>query len=741
MQAVMEKELILNNLDHEEKKELISSWIRKLHDDKVLETRKKLKYGGYTNEDDYHILAPPEGYDWTPAPTHENGDFHGYYGWARNYRAMIESFPPVVVHYSSMCGNFYKILQKFRKVGHNPDYDFPEFKDNLEKYATDHCIGQVHHFCGDMQIGLDLGWGGLLEKVRHYAKINVKDDETRAFYEAEEMLVLTIIDWIRRTSDEIEGRIKTETDPLLKENLKGMLAANRAVETGVPKTMREACQFISWYSMAGRCYNREGCGTQLDALLSPYYFRDKEAGIIDDEDAVFYIAGVLMSDTKYHQVGGPDANGEDLTNHVSWLIMDAADRLNVTANLTVRVHDKLDRAFFKHTVDLLFKHKNAWPRFSGDNSLVSGFIKNGVSVELARKRIAVGCNWMAIPGIEFCQNDSIKINFAKVFEVAFDEVIQLKEPSVQLLWDAFVRHMDCALDTIYKTTDFQLRTNQYNSPELFLNLFTVGPIEKGRNATEHVLDLYTIGIDGAGIAVAADSFAALEQRIEKEHRISWLKVYNAVRCNYSGPAGKWAQKLLSTAEKFGQYNSLGLKWAKRISEVFTVKTTSARSLRSDRSADGVQFVPGLFSWSKTIPFGEKVGATPDGRYAGAPINHGANPMPGAVKSGEMTTMSEAIAAIQPGWGNTAPFQMELDPGMSAMEGGVDNVMALLETHLNRGGTLINVNIVNADTIRAAHKNPELFPDLVVRVTGFTAYFISLSPEFRKLVVERVMEAC
>lgn len=731
---MLENGKVLANLSFLEKRELYSQWIGQLREDKILETQKKLKHYGYTDEDDYHMLAPPDDYNWKPSPTHENGDFHGYMGWAENYKAMINTFPSVVVPYSSMCGNFYKILQKYRKVRHHPDYDFSIYMPNLEKYAIDHCIGQVHHFCGDVQIGLSLGWGGLLEKVRTYAKLNVGDEESRIFYAAEEMFVETVIAWISRTSRGIEQKIAKEKDPLVLDNLKGMLVANQAVETGVPQTLREACQFISWYNIAGRSYNREGCGGQLDTLLSPYYFRDKEANIIDDEDAVFYIAGVLMSDTKYYQVGGPDENGEDLTNKVSWLIMEAADRLDVTANLTVRVHDKINTDFFRYTVELLFKHKNAWPRYSGDNSLVSGFVKNGVSVEMARKRIAVGCNWMAIPGIEFCQNDSIKLNFAKIFEIAFDEIIQLKEPSVQLIWDAFDRHMDVALETIFKTTDFHLRTSQYNSPELFLNLFTCGPIEKGRNASDHCLDLYTIGVDGAGIAVAADSFAALEQRVEIEHKLSWLKVYNAIRCNYSGPAGRYAQKLLSTAEKFGQCNSLGLKWAKKISRRFTDMVVAGHS------DEGAQFVPGLFSWSKTITFGEKVGATPDGRYAGAPINHGANPMPGSVKSGEMTTMSEAIVDVQCGWGNTAPFQMELDPGLTAMDGGIEKVMSLLETHLDRGGTLINVNIVNADKIRAAHKNPEAYPDLVVRVTGFTAYFISLSPEFRKLVVDRVMEA-
>jgi formate C-acetyltransferase len=191
---------------------------------------------------------------------------------------------------------------------------------------------------------------------------------------------------------------------------------------------------------------------------------------------------------------------------------------------------------------------------------------------------------------------------------------------------------------------------------------------------------------------------------------------------------------MQSASKFGQWKGLGEKWAKRISHTFTGMVINGYS------DEGVRFLPALFSWSKTIYFGNNVGATPDGRLAGAPINHGANPMPGAVKNGEMTAMSEAIIAVQCPWGNTAPFQMELDPGITQAEGGVEKVMALIETHLNRGGTLINVNIVNAEKIREAHKNPELFPDLVVRVTGFTAYFMTLSPEFRQLVVDRLVQA-
>lgn len=721
-------------MDQENKKRVYTERIKQLRADKVAETQKKIKRFGYTDEDDYNYLVPPEDYSWTPTGDTENGDFHGYRAWADNYAEMVDTFPPVVIPYSSMCGNYYRILQKFRRLRWNPNYSFEEFMPAIETYAIDHGIGQVHHFCGDVTIGLKLGWGGLLEKVRSYAKLNVHDKESEDFYYAEEKFVLTVIKWIKRTSDEIERKLSIEKDAELRSNLEGMLAANRAVETGVPKTLREACQFISWYNIAGRSFNREGSGGQLDGILYPYYLADIENGTIDDEDAVYYIAGLLMSDTKYYQLGGPDEFGEDITNRVSWLVLEAADRLDVSANLTIRVHDKLDEQFFRRGVELLFKHKNAWPRFSGDQALVSGYIKNGVSVAEARRRIAVGCNWMALPGIEYCLNDSIKLNFAKVFEVAFFEIMNEPDPSVEKLWEAFKKHMAIALDAIFKTTDFHLRTSRYNSPELFLNLFCDGPIEKGRDASDHSLKYYNIGVDGAGIAVAADSFAALQQRIEREGKVTWRKIFNAVKNNYSTPEGKRIRAFMLTAEKFGQENSLGLEWAKKISAEFTDMVSNGKS------EEGIKFIPGLFSWSKTIIFGQEVGATPDGRLAGTAINHGANPQAGSVRNGEMTTMSDAIAAVQCGRGNTAPFQLELDPCVTESAGGVEKVMALLRTHLNHGGTLINVNIVDADKIRAAHKDPSLYPDLVVRVTGFTAYFATLSPEFRQLVVDRIMEA-
>ena len=154
--------------------------------------------------------------------------------------------------------------------------------------------------------------------------------------------------------------------------------------------------------------------------------------------------------------------------------------------------------------------------------------------------------------------------------------------------------------------------------------------------------------------------------------------------------------------------------------------------------DGFKLIPGWFTWADTLRFGRAVGATPNGRKAGEPISHGANPLPGFRRDGALTAMATSIASVQPGYGNTAPWQLEVDIGLANDAEAVEKVMALIDGHFQLGGTLVNINVVDAEKILEAHKDPSRYPDLVVRVTGFTAYFNSLSPDFRQLVVKRLV---
>ena len=386
-----------------------------------------------------------------------------------------------------------------------PIFDYSWLKPVQNKYALVPGIGKMHHFGGDYQIGLDLGWYGLLDKVERYSWENT-DEEAQELYAAEKDVLLGIINWVERTIETIAQMEREESDPAVKKNLREMLEANRQILKGPARNLREACQWISWYNMAERTYCRAGAGCQLDCTLLPYYEKSVAEGMTDDE-ATFILACFLLCDPHYYQIGGPAADGSDNTNHLSYLILEAAHQLKSTANITIRVFDNMDEGLFRRGLEILFEDRLAYPRFSGDKALVSGFMKNGYSAELARRRIALGCNWMSLPGLEYTMNDLVKINMAKVFEVAFQEY---QGDDLAEFYDVFRKDLLEAIACIKAGIDFHLKNQYRNAPELLLNLVSHGPIEKGRDASHGGLQYYNIAIDGAGIATVADSFAALE---------------------------------------------------------------------------------------------------------------------------------------------------------------------------------------------------------------------------------------
>jgi formate C-acetyltransferase len=186
------------------------------------------------------------------------------------------------------------------------------------------------------------------------------------------------------------------------------------------------------------------------------------------------------------------------------------------------------------------------------------------------------------------------------------------------------------------------------------------------------------------------------------------------------------------AGRFGNGESSGDAWAVRIAQSFS------SAVAKKRTPDGLRMIPGIFSWALNIQLGKKLGATPNGRHAGEPISHGASPDPGFRRDGAATAMAIAVAKVQCGFGNTAPLQIDLDPSLPNTSESVSKVAALIRGHFDLGGTQININILNKQQVIDADKDPNLYPDLVVRVTGFSVYFASLSPEMRKLVVDRLI---
>ncbi len=727
--------------------------LKAMRDTKVRHTLEKRTQNGYTDLDDFGTVPVTADYEVEPWYNSSNGSFYGYDGMSENFKRVIDAHPAYVDKNEMLCGRWRDMLVNYRgDVHYLPDwlkkkpkiqemmktataqwskrwdeqrFPYDHLKPLQKKYNIQTGIDGDAHFACDYRIGFELGFGGFLEKIEKYRKVN---PDKNAFYDAEEKVVKAIIDFVGRHIDEIERLISIEENADVKKNLEEMKAVCENIQYNAPQTFHEACQWTAFFNCASRIYTRDGAGFQLDGLLYPYYEKDIKAGILDDEKAKFLIANLLLIDPHYYQISGVDENDCDRTNKLSYLILDAADSINIACNLTVRVHDNCDKEFMKKAVFYLLKNKNAWPRFCNDKALADGYMRNGVDKKTARERIAVGCNWMCVPGKEFPMNDTVKINIAKVFSVALDEMKTEENKSTERLYELYKKHLAIAVDVTAQGINHHLDHQWEVTPELVMNLMMENSIEKGEDISQ-CAELFTVGIDGAGLAVVADSFGALSLRVEDEKVLTWDEVYKALDNNFEDER---TRLILNSSPKYCHGGTVSDEWAKELTNSWV------EAVKGQKMPEGRALIPGWFSWARTIEYGKAVGATPNGRRAGEPISHGANPNTHFRTDGAPTAQSNGIASVQCGWGNTAPLQIEFDPKLAADEKGVEVVLNMIKTHFEQGGTLININILDGEKLLEAHKNTDLYPDLVVRVTGFTAYFASLSPEFRQLVVDRFL---
>lgn len=729
--------------------------LKSMRETKIRHTQEKRIQNGYTDIDDFGTVPISPGYRMEPWYNSTNGSFYGYDGMCENFCRMVKAHEPYIDPMEMLCCRWRDMLVNYRgDLHYMPDW----LKDNLknveflkngathqwskrwdeqrfpyddlkpwqEKYNITTGIDGDSHCTCDYTIGFELGFGGLLEKVRKYREIN---PDKKDFYDAEERVLLVIIDYVQRHIDKIREMIPLETRPELKENLETMLVTCEAVKLGAPKTFREVCQWTAFFNCVTRMYTRDGSGFPLDGLLYPYYKRDKEAGILDDETAKFLIANLLLIDPHFYQLSGVDEHENDLTNELSYLVLDAADAINIACNLTVRVHENCDREFLKKSVYYLMKNKSGWPRYCNDKTLTEGYMRNGVDRKTASERMAVGCSWSCVPGKEFPMNDTVKINVAKVLVEALKDFRQVEEKSLDKLFALYEQHLTKAIEVTAAGVNLHIDHIWEVTPELVMNLLMHHTIETGQDFSQ-CAELYTVGVDGAGLAVVADSFGAMETRIEQEKVLTWDQLLDALDNNF---ADARIHAMMKSAPKYCQGGTVSDRWAVKLTESWV------RLVKAQKMPEGRHLVPGWFSWARSIEYGSKTGATPNGRRNGEPISHGANPNAQFRKDGAVTAQANGIATVQCGYGNAAPLQLEFDPQITIEEGGVEVVTQLLESHFRQGGTLININVLDKQRLMEASEHPELHPDLVVRVTGFTAYFISLSPKFRKLVAERYLE--
>ena len=212
---------------------------------KEAQTQAKLQKNGSMDEDDYGSVLPPEGVE-IPIEFNDpvNKTFYGARLWGKNFRALMEHHPVYVDARDALAGRWMYILQRLRpfesatsaaNLEMAPVFNYEHLKPLHKKYGILPGIGKMHHFAGDYRIGLSLGWGGLLKKVRHYA---AQYPDKAEFYAAEEDVLLGVQSWISRTVERIREMIPQEQDASLRENLLEMLEANEWLIENPPRNFR-----------------------------------------------------------------------------------------------------------------------------------------------------------------------------------------------------------------------------------------------------------------------------------------------------------------------------------------------------------------------------------------------------------------------------------------------------------------------------------------------------------------------
>lgn len=310
-----------------------------------------------------------------------------------------------------------------------------------------------------------------------------------------------------------------------------------------------------------------------------------------------------------------------------------------------------------------------------------------------------------------------------------------KEHSMDRLFTLFAGHLNKMITCIKKGYDRRYETAGVYTPEIVLNLFMHGPVERGIDASCGGVDIMNFNIDGIGLATAADSFAAIEQRVVEEKQFSFGRLFELLENDYQD--GERERLLLKNIERFGTPESRAEYWALKIRDEFV-----RQCRQSPTPKHHLMIIPGLFSHGDVVMYGKQLPATPNGRKAGEPISHSSEPDPGfaiGLNSFSPVLKARAVAKAQAGYGNSAPLHLDIDLDMLNHAGGVEALVTLIQAHEQMGGTLINLNCLQKETLLAAHERPEDYPDLIVRVTGYSAFFASLSREYRQQIVDRFLE--
>lgn len=506
-----------------------------------------------------------------------------------------------------------------------------------------------------------------------------------------------------------------------------------------PATFRDALQ-LNWLSILATMTENVGLVVpgRLDIRLISFYRQDIAAGRLTPTEALILLENLYLIINEVVpeglaisvMVGGRDAQGQDVTNELSYLCMEAVRRTKlVYPTVGVCWHEGTPEALTDLTVELIGNGYST-PAFFGDDTIQRGLKHYGLPP-------AETCDYINSTCVEITPCGSSNVWVASPYFSTCHfllEEIRAQAQTPPATFDGFLAAYQARLaDKIKEGVGEEIKRRelrQLNGRKPFQSLFTKDCLERGRDIDDGGARYNWVECSFVGLANLADSLYVIQEEVYNQHTMTMAELLSLLDANFEGHEPE-RLRLLKKHPKYG-LNVEAVDHFVSDTVAFVTKECARYQIPPDAS----HFIPGAFCWIMHELLGRDSGATPDGRKAGFPFADGAGPAQGRETSGPTAAiLSTTSWDASPFIGGVA-LNMKFNSSLFTSPEAFRRLRDLIITYLRRGGFETQVNVVDHAMLLKAKENPDAYRDLVVRIGGYTDYFTRLSPEMQAEVMLR-----
>jgi len=607
---------------------------------------------------------------------------------------------------------------------------------------------------------LKIGFKGIekraIEELKKLKETDEDYENRKTFYEAVQVTSKAVCDYSNRYAALAMEMAETASETRKAELLE-IAERTRRVPALPPRTFMEALQSVWMTNVVMEMSYGEGnifSQGRVDQYLYPYYAADLAEGRVTYKEALEAIeeylvklASVVIAGQNNITIGGLDKDGNDATNDISYLFLEAIANVKSLLNtLSIRVSSKSPRNFVKRTIET-FRH-TAGMGIHNDEILVPQLQEDGYSLEDARDYSLVGCVEPHGTGFDFSYTAGNGVRLSVVLHMALNEGriliagnrqfgAKTPDPKTFKTFEdvkkAFVDQLSFGVDLVVKKAELKDRAYAEYFPSPLLSSTIEGCLESGKDVTRNGARYNNNPIGCQALATVTNSLAAIRWAVFEEKLLTMEELVTHLNNNFKG-ADKLKELLRNKAPKYGNSDE-------RTDELaIWIEKTLCDIVRKYPARGGAGIYRTYFvSSGLNILEGKMLGATPDGRLSGEAVSNGISPANGTEKNGlTMTLQSVAFATKDALLTAGASMNIRISPSLLETDDGVDKLTSITEAYLELGGRELQINPISSETLRDAQAHPEKYPDLSVKVTGYSARFIEVGRSLQNDIITRTV---